>query len=365
MITPHDKPIIAFDESGNTGSDLLDLDQPVFILSSVRLTNSQAIELKNLIKSPAKELKFSRLKKYGNYHSRILELLNHEFISADTVNIGVFHKAYCICAYTADRLVEPVLYKTGLDFYKGGENIAYTNLLFLCTPAICDKELFKKYQVAFLTMFQKRDKKSIGDFYFIVNSLIDSSKNERFKDALFPILQSHQIIYDILDDWDNNNFDTTLSSFINIIDFWGRKTTEHFDAFVDNSKALQHFKHYVDRIKSINIDTEIGADRRTLKLPLKLNDIIFTDSKENVVVQIADLIAGAANHYFRSLAESNLEDELSIKIGESKISSLLNSPVWPTPFVTPEDLDTVHNGKTNVLDSITNLIENKNNRNQY
>lgn len=359
MTTLQEKPIIAFDESGNTGSDLLDLDQPVFILSSVRLTNSQAVELKNLIKSPAKELKFNRLKKYGKYHSQILELLNHEFISADTVNIGVFHKAYCICAYTADRLVEPLVYRTGMDFYEGGENIAYTNLLYFCTPAFCDNKIFKKYQVAFLTMFQKRDKKSIDDFYSVVKSLIDSSKDEKYKDALLPILESHQIIDDILDGWDNNNFDTTLSSFINIIDYWGRKTTEHFDAFVDNSKALQHFKHYVDRVKSINIHTEIGADRRTLQLPLKLNDIIFTDSKENVAVQIADLIAGAANHYFRSLADPNLEDELSIKIGESKISNLLNSPVWPTPSVTPEDLDTVHNGKTNVLDSMTNLIWDK------
>ncbi len=354
-----DQPIIAYDESGNTGADLLDLDQPVFILASAKLTMSQANELRSIIQSPAQELKFNRLKKYGKYHSQILSLLNHDYISADSVNIGVFHKAYCICGFTADRLVEPVIYMSGMDFYQGGENIAYCNLLYYCIPVFCGKELFERYQIDFITLFQKRDPDSIEKFYATVVALMEASKSEQFKDALLPILFSREIIPQVLAEFGPYDFDTTLSAFVNSVDYWGRRTVGNFDAYVDDSKALRHFQHYVEVIKQINVEEEIGSDRRTLQLPLKLKNIHFTDSKQNMVVQIADLIAGAANHYYRSLVNPKFEDELSRKIGESKIASLLISPVWPTPAVTPEDLNTPLDGKKSIIDGLTSLIQSK------
>ncbi len=60
--TMQDETIIAFDESGNTGSDLLDKEQPVFVLASVKLTAGQAKELKSIFKTNSSELKFNRLK---------------------------------------------------------------------------------------------------------------------------------------------------------------------------------------------------------------------------------------------------------------------------------------------------------------
>lgn len=93
-------PIIAFDESGNTGPDLLDKEQPVFVLASVKLTPKQASDLKSIIKTQASELKFTKLKKYHKYFSQIITLLNHDIISDETVSIAVFHKEYCISLHT-------------------------------------------------------------------------------------------------------------------------------------------------------------------------------------------------------------------------------------------------------------------------
>lgn len=124
---------------------------------------------------------------------------------------------------------------------------------------------------------------------------------------------------------------------------------------------MNHFKHLVDKVKNIYIQQqEIGTDRRTLQLPLKLIDINFVDSKDNIVVQIADIIAGAANHYYRALANEKFKDELSEIIGKTKLIELLHSPVWPHQAFTPEALNTTHNGGTNLVDSLTNLyIDNK------
>jgi hypothetical protein len=351
------EPIIAFDESGNTGSDLLDKDQPVFVLASVKLTLGQATELKKIIKTNAGELKFNRLKKYHKYHSQIVSLLNSEIISEETVKLALFHKEYCIWVHTVDRLIEPLAYRDGFDFYKGGLNLAFTNLLFYCTPVFCDKTIYEQYKRDFIDLFYKRDAQSINQFYTTVQSLITSCKNEEYITSLSPILASYEIIESILDDWDTNNFDSTLSGFINLIDYWGRKTDKTFYAHVDNSKALNHFKYLVDKVKSIYIkQQEIGTDRRTLQLPLKLIDIKFVDSKDNIVVQIADLIAGAANHYHRAVINEKFRDDLSDKIGETKIVELLHSPVWPHKAFTSEDLHIVDTGRPNVIDSMTQFL---------
>lgn len=357
-----DEAIIAFDESGNTGSDLLDKDQPVFVLASVRLTPKQAADLKKIISTQSKELKFNRLKKYNKYHSEIISLLNNDLISDETVKIALFHKEYCIWVHTVDRLIEPLAYSDGIDLYENGLNLAFTNLLFYCTPVFCDKEIIEQYKSDFIELFKYRNKASKFKFYNTVQKLIATSKND-YGSTLSPILASSQVIQDILKDWDPYNFDSTLTGFISLIDSWGRKTSDKFNAYVDNSKPLSHFQHLVDKVKSTYIEQEeIGTDRRTLQLPLKLDEMNFVDSKSNEVVQIADLIAGAANHYYRAMANDKFKDELSEKIAGTKLVKLLHSPVWPHQAFTPEELDTIHKGGTNLLDTLVQLHTNKKGR---
>ncbi|UUC47170.1 DUF3800 domain-containing protein [Flavobacterium cerinum] len=356
-----EKQLYAFDESGNTGGDLLNRDQPVFVLSSVRLTEAQATLLRGLLTAKADELKFSRLKKSTRYQKEIVALLNHEIISNETVQIALFHKQYCIWLHTVDRLIEHVLREDiGCDVYEDGQNIAITNMLFFCVPAFCDPQAVQEYKQAFINLFQFRDEVHIDKFYTAVENLIASSKDEKFVDALLPILGSYRYIDEILNRWDKYNFDSTLAGFINLIDYWGRKTNTFFNAIVDNSKPLVHHKELIDLVTSINKEGEIGTDRRKLKLPLKLIDIEFADSKDFHAVQIADVIAGAANHYFKAVADPRHVDNFSEMLGQTKLVELTYSPVWPHMAFTPEELGTQHDGGENILDSLAFLSQRKN-----
>ncbi|TDE29329.1 hypothetical protein E0I61_09205 [Flavobacterium ranwuense] len=351
-----EEQLYAFDESGNTGSDLLNSEQPVFILSSVRLTENEAQELRGILTAKGNELKFARLKKSKRYQNEIIALLNHDIISDETVQIALFHKQYCIWLHTVDRLIEPVLKEDiDTDVYEDGQNIALTNMLFFCVPVFCDPDAVEVYKHAFIKLFQFRDEVHIDKFYTAVENLIASSKDEKFVDALLLILGSYPYIDDILDRWDKYNFDSTLSAFINLIDYWGRKTDKSFYAFVDNSKPLVHHKELIDLVSNINEEGEIGTDRRKLKLPLKLIDIKFADSKDVHTVQIADVIAGAANHYYKAIADPQYADEFSEKIGKTKLVDLLYSPVWPHMAFTPEELGTEYDGGENILDSLVSL----------
>jgi len=74
------------------------------------LTTKQANELKSIFKTNSSELKFNRLKKYFKYHEQLIEFLNHDIISKETVALALFHQEYCICVYTIVRLVETLAY---------------------------------------------------------------------------------------------------------------------------------------------------------------------------------------------------------------------------------------------------------------
>lgn len=118
---------------------------------------------------------------------------------------------------------------------------------------------------------------------------------------------------------------------------------------MDNSKPLVHHKELINLVRNINKEGEIGTDRRKLKFPLKLIDIKFADSKDMHAVQIADVIAGAANHYYKALADPQYADEFSEMLGQTKLVELLYSPVWPHLAFTPEELGTQYDGGENIL----------------
>lgn len=352
--------ITAFDESGHTGGGLLDKTQPVFVLTSVRLTMDQADELKQLFNVPEghRELKFNKLKKYPKHQKAIVELLNHKYLSANTVKIAAFHKEYCIWAYTVDRVIEPVFYDVDFDTYKNGLNIALTNLLHYCTPVFCTPAIVDDYKKAFLKLFKNKNTESIYEFYAIINALKTTCKDEKFKDILDILLSSQTQIDSILDGHKPLDFDPYISAFMYQIDHWGRASNGKFDAYVDEYKGWKDFKQYLNLIKEIAANEMVGMDRRTMQLPLKIGEVIPTNSETNSVVQIADLVAGAAQHYLRSLADGN-KDKLFLEIEATKVRSFIDLMVWPHDAFTPEDTETVYTGGTNILDDLVRLSRKK------
>ena len=66
------KPTVAFDESGNSGANLLDSEQPVFVLASVHISDDEAA---NLIDTKSDEVKFSKLRRSATGKRKILKIL--------------------------------------------------------------------------------------------------------------------------------------------------------------------------------------------------------------------------------------------------------------------------------------------------
>ena len=88
---------VAFDESGNTGADLLNPQQPVFALASTSLTRVEAELVLDRIRTPqTKEFKFLRLRRNDAGRRRILQFLSAPELTPETARTTYFHKRFMV-----------------------------------------------------------------------------------------------------------------------------------------------------------------------------------------------------------------------------------------------------------------------------
>jgi len=332
---------IAFDESGNTGSDLLDKVQPVFVLASVRYSEQEAKELLECFSLQKKnEVKFKNLRN-PSYWKDVDKFLSHPLIQKDRIKIAVVDKQYSIAVHTVDRLIEEVAYRDGFDLYDKGANLGMANLLHYTMKVFTNEILWKQYKVSFMNMFRRQTPQDIRDFFSTVREMIDVCKDEQFKGILYAIMHSSNLLEQIFAGWNKYSFDPALTALFNLCDSWGKDLGGYFDVVTDESKPLQFFEEYINIFKSPELaERVLGYDRRTYNLPLKIRELAFKDSIEVKSIQIADIVSGAVYDYHKSLIIPETRNGLTEIIGNSKLIEFITCIVWPHAAFTPAQLDT-------------------------
>ena len=76
-----EKMKIYFDEAGNSGQNLLDADQPIYVLVSHNFSIEESESILAPLKTHSAEIHFRRLKKYPKYQKPIEEILNNPLIN--------------------------------------------------------------------------------------------------------------------------------------------------------------------------------------------------------------------------------------------------------------------------------------------
>lgn len=347
------KKTIYFDESGNTGQDLLNSEQKVFALASVRFDNSELEILKSVLKFKG-ELHFKNLKntKYGR--DLIIKFINHELITEDNIICSVSNKEYVVVAQIVDQLIETYLINNGIDIYKFGVNLSYTNGIYYFGNFFWDKELYSQFLTSFVSMIRKKDFDSIRQFYRTANELYNSV-DEKYCDILFPIVESHIYIDEIMEAVSKYTLDVTLSSFLVICDLWYRKTNSKVNVLFDKSKPIEYYLDYIAFCKDLNIKmTEIGYGSRKMFFPAQINELKLVDSVDNFAIQCADLIASTITFMYNNKNKKN--NSFIDEIQKSKLLNLSNfHTIWPQPKITAEELDMTDSVGINALDFLATM----------
>jgi hypothetical protein len=351
-------PFVAFDESGNTGADLLNSEQPIFALSSVHFSDDEIREALNIIEPKnVQEIHFKSLRRSSKGKERILKLLRSELLKPEKVKLAAVHKEFLIITKIVDMLVETMAYKDGIDLYEGGFNIALSNLFYAFTPVFCDNDIFGKVKQDFINMIRVKNQQAIDEFYSSVTRLVESCKQEQYKEDLDLILFSKTVIVDVLENADSSDIDPAIPSFVVLCDAWGKQFGVNFDLYHDDSKVISRYSGYLTQLMDKNVPArEYGYDSRTAVFPLKANGIIFYDSRIAPQIQLADIFAGCCLYAFRGLLDSQCEDSFSQVLQEFLIPDLIVNIIWPTTDLVQYDLRSTKKPGINIVEGYSDFL---------
>lgn len=330
---------IAFDEAGNTGSNLLDKNQKIYALASVNFTDKETDILTNIFTHRGDELHFKQLRK--NYDQQIITFLNHDLINKSKVKYAVSDKRFDLICRLVDYIMEPVWYNVGVDLYKDGKHMATANMLYISSITYGYENKFDQMLILFQRMVRAKSPQAIEDFYSHVSNI----KIGLFDNVLFDIiLDSKSIINDILEDFHKYTIDPAYPAVISLANLWHYELDSPFNIIHDNSKQVEFWK---DMLQFFSDPTRIEKtevliiNNKKATYPLQIESISLVDSKDSKQVQLADLIASSLSYMNNKIASGQKDEFVEQIFGSNLVKCTDGGFNFPSQNVTPESLGMV------------------------
>lgn len=317
---------VYFDEAGNSGDNLLDKDQPIYVLASHNFNREETEQILTPILSlSTEEIHFYKLRKSKKYYSVIIEVLNNELLDYSRIVMTAAHKRFALWCNIVDKLVEP-LYANILkeDMNKGGRKLQLANILYWLQHKIKDKELIEDFLQSFQNYYREKDFEKQEDYKD--DLLIALGRIEMIEDEDVKEFFGYISMCNTFNLWDTPgqkySLDFSISEFNYSCYRWGEILQEKFNVYHDNSKQIEHWKEYISFIADERIpETVVGYGDRKHSYPLKINNLELVDSKIHLEVQLADLFASSLSYYFRKTLDGTEEPFLK-ELAETRFFKL-------------------------------------------
>jgi hypothetical protein len=336
---------VYFDESGNTGQNLLDEADPIFVLGSCSFDPTQELEVsKHFQGFNGPELKFSRLRKSAAGQRAVLDFLRSASVTASTAAAVVIHKPHMVVTKYCDLVIEPSMREAGLDFNERGLNISTANLLATTMPVFLNPKTWSDFLSLFVRFVRERtpdlfdqwSKAAELNYAYLEHT---ASRMAYYFSPVFLMHDAKEFAEALSDD----ELDPIAPAYFILADHWGRCAGERFELIADESKVLAkeraRFLAFSDpALKPVSA----GHDRRKVEFPLKIADIIAVDSTAHRQVQFADILGGAVASAAKARVKSALKagtfarEVFELCFGKQ----LIVGAIWPSPEVDPAKLGT-------------------------
>lgn len=287
------------DESGYTGYDLLNTEQPFQGATAIAIEDEEA---RRLIQDyfptlQANELKYRALARRPANRTRLMAL-QRDLLDHYKCVTYVCNKRFMLLLMFLDYAVEPFYYERGINFYEDGQNYALASLLYAVGPAILgdgalDRLLFR---------FQRAVKEKSEDAAADLVQAAGACHWRELPEALGPLAQcaAPECLQAIATP--DVNTDATLVVIQSLISRMEAMAEGPYRVEHDQSKALLTYHDFLQRyISHEDVATFRQSDIAIISFPLKLQAVKQVDSKASPAVQLADIMIGAAIEAANSL----------------------------------------------------------------
>lgn len=288
--------MLYFDESGYTGPDLTNIEQPYFTLASIRMTDDEIVRMKKDIGycEWGKELHFKSMYKSYQGQKMLDKIFNHPLMDNYHVLPSFAYKRYCIYANIVNILVETWYYKNGINLYEGAKNLVLANGLYYFALLHPNKNLVAEFESNFVDMVREPSIESVANFYRTTDKLrFDAGTKDGFFDMLSEMPHTIQYIKEALT---NKKFyiDLTIPLFSVSIQEWYKRTKEKENVLFDSSEPFFANKEFMEHLRDMEVpETVVGYGKEKHVYPLPVGNMEIAKSHEEFGIQLADVFASA------------------------------------------------------------------------
>jgi hypothetical protein len=280
------------DESGYTGFDLLNPEQPFQGATAVAISDEDAARLikEHFPKLQASELKYRSLSRRPGNHPRLIGLQRDILTNYKCVTY-VCAKRFLLLLMFLNYAVEPFYYERGLNFYEDGQNYSLASLLYTIGPSLFGKAAFDDLQAAFQRAVKEKTPESLADLVTAARK----TKWQELPEALGPLAQyaAPECLEAIATP--GVSTDAALIVLQALVSRMEEMTAGPYRIEHDQSKNLLTYHDLLQRYINHDQDIEFRqSEIARIKFPLKLSSVTQVDSKTSPAVQLADVMIGAA-----------------------------------------------------------------------
>ncbi len=319
---------IYFDESGFTGNNLLNLNQPAFVYASVAIDPQNASHLHSELVSrfqlQGKEMKGKNLVRYPRGQEAISWLLSE---CSDIACITVSNKNFALAGKFYEYIFEPILKPQNSLFYAVGFHLFIANLLYVLFESkgkragqILDnfEALMRTKDTRFLKLLLTPTGEGIK-FSNPLDLILTFSlcHSDKIKDEIKSLSEIHGVSRWALE--------LTATSLFWLLSFWSERF-DSMEVYCDKSEPLDTNQSVFDAMvgREDRVYMKLGNQPESAITFNLARPIELIDSQQSPGIQIADIISSSIAFALRSP-----EDEISkgwLKLAEGMFSTFCILP---------------------------------------
>ncbi|WP_146095643.1 DUF3800 domain-containing protein [Xanthomonas arboricola] len=315
-----------FDESGNTGADFLHQAQPIFALACTTLDPDSAKALTPpLLRQSQTEVKYSKLKNSVSGRKSVIDFLNLDIISQKNFLVSAADKRFTIVAQFVDKIIEPSLYKDGIDMYANDMAANLATMLHHVGPHAFPNGRWDEFLRAFGNALFHHSTEYYDEFNRVLLEMVQF-ENPKFNINKF-LLTGLGTLEERLQVFESNtSFDPAVDSFVLLVSHLMTRTPNRFSVIHDISKPLRKQESMLRLLMDSDATpTNFGYPGREMDLPLRVSNLSFEDSKNHPGLQLADLVAGATTDFISAQIGYAPMDDFRVALSESNLPSVIVS----------------------------------------
>ncbi|WP_374371629.1 DUF3800 domain-containing protein [Dongia sp.] len=300
-----------FDESGFTGSNLLDPNQPIFVISSTSIDSESSEKMlrTSFPNYQAAEFKFANIWRSGSKR-RLIDLAGQLKEYEDQIFTWMIDKRFAVLTKVVDFLIEPLLTDSGYDFYADGFAWKYSNHIHVGLTYFAPPELYETLLNAYQTFSRNPTPKALQDLQSMLG-IMATSVNDDVK-PFFEQMHLGALLFEkfhSLDAFKGSN-ELHFTSMLASVAFWRQRHPEDFEIVHDASANFFRQKEVWEQVTNSDVEPYLHplGDGTSVQFPLRVTQTTPINSENSYAIQLCDVLAGlAARHFDKSISAQDRE----------------------------------------------------------